>query len=61
VTQEGWSVDEAAEGAGISVRTVYKWLARFEEEGLAGLADRSSRPKRSPTQIPKGCQDLVPM
>jgi transposase InsO family protein len=27
-------------------RTAYKWLARFKAEGAAGLADRSSRPRR---------------
>ncbi len=59
ITEEGWTVDEAAEAAGISVRTVYKWLARFEDEGTAGLVDRSSRPKRSPTQVPRGWQELV--
>jgi transposase InsO family protein len=59
VTQEGWTVDDAAEAAGISVRTVYKWLARFENEGLSGLADRSSRPKRTPSAVPRSWQDLV--
>jgi transposase InsO family protein len=33
---------------GVSERTARKWLARFRREGLAGLHDRSSRPKRSP-------------
>ena len=28
----------------------YKWLARFRAEGRAGLVDRSSRPRRSPTR-----------
>jgi len=51
VTREGWSVVEAAQAAGISRRTAYKWLQRFRIEGLAGLADRSSRPHRSPTQL----------
>ena len=37
----------AAEAAGASVRTARKWLKRFEQEGLAGLADRSSRPSRT--------------
>lgn len=32
----------------ISPNTVYKWLRRFAEEGLAGLAQRSSRPHRCP-------------
>ena len=37
---------EAAASAGVSVRTVYKWLLRFRVEGTAGLMDRSSRPRR---------------
>ena len=32
----------------VSIRTVFKWLARFRAEGLCGLRDRSSRPKCSP-------------
>ncbi len=36
----------AAAAAGVSQRTVYKLLARFKKEGLAGLRDRGSRPKR---------------
>ena len=35
----------------VSVRTVFKWLARFRAEGRAGLHDRSSRPKCSPRTI----------
>lgn len=48
VRQEGWTVAAAADAAGVSRRTAYKWLARFDQEGLAGLQDRSSRPHRSP-------------
>lgn len=36
----------ASAAAGVSVRTIYKWLARFRNEGSAGLCDRASRPKR---------------
>ena len=35
---------------GVSRATAYKWLARFESEGTAGLLDRSSRPHRSPSR-----------
>lgn len=35
-----------ARALGVSVRTVHKWLSRFRTEGVAGLADRSSRPHR---------------
>ncbi|WP_295907182.1 leucine zipper domain-containing protein, partial [uncultured Xanthomonas sp.] len=41
----GLRVEEAAHAAGVSVRTAYKWLRRFKEEGTAGLMDRSSRPR----------------
>jgi len=40
------SVPLAAEMAGFSERTGYKWLSRFQAQGEAGLRDRSSRPRR---------------
>ena len=52
VIDEGWSVSAAAAAAGISERTVYRWLERFRQEGAKGLIDRSSRPLRSPRQLP---------
>jgi transposase len=48
VIGEGWSVTAAAAAAGVSERTVYRWLERFRAEGEGGLLDRSSAPKRSP-------------
>jgi transposase InsO family protein len=44
----------AAVGAavGVSERTVRKWLGRYAAEAAAGLADRSSRPRRSPGATP---------
>jgi transposase-like protein len=36
----------ASVAAGVSLRTAYKWLSRFRNEGSAGLRDRRSRPKR---------------
>jgi transposase InsO family protein len=52
VIEEGWSVSAAAAAAGISERTVYRWLGRWRQEGAHGLIDRSSRPQRSPGQLP---------
>jgi transposase InsO family protein len=46
--QHGLRVEEAAQAAGVSVRTAYKWLKRFREEGETGLQDRSSRPRHCP-------------
>ena len=59
VTEEGWTARAAAEAAGISARTAYKWLRRFKLEGLAGLADRTSKPLRSPTRLPFETGQLV--
>ena len=52
VSELGWSVRAAAEAAGVTERTVYRWLARFRAEGQAGLADRCSAPKRIPHRTP---------
>jgi transposase InsO family protein len=45
VEGDGWTVQQAAESAGVSERTARKWLARWRAEGEAGLFDRSSAPK----------------
>jgi transposase InsO family protein len=52
VIEEGWSVSDAAAAAGISQRTVYRWLGRWRQDGPDGLLDRSSRPLSSPAQLP---------
>jgi transposase-like protein len=44
----GWPVKAAASAAGVSVHTVYKWLARYRNEGRSGLIDRSSAPRVCP-------------
>src|SRR3954462_6809590 len=46
VLEEGLTLTEAAEAAGVSVRTAGKWVRRYEEEGEAGLLDRSSAPRQ---------------
>jgi transposase InsO family protein len=48
VLEHGWSVTAAAEAAGVSERTVWRWLARYRAEGPGGLCDRSSAPQRIP-------------
>lgn len=44
---EGWSVGEIAEAAGVSIRTVHKWLARKSAE------NRSSRARRVANRLPE--------
>ena len=48
VEEEGWTLMQAAEAAGVSVRTLSKWLARFRAEGEQALSDRSSAPRSIP-------------
>jgi transposase InsO family protein len=44
--REGQAPRAVAAALGVDRKTVKKWVARFEAEGSAGLADRSSRPHR---------------
>ena len=48
----GEKATTVAAGAGVSVRTVWKWVQRFREQGGA-LEDRSSRPARIARQLPR--------
>jgi transposase InsO family protein len=50
----------AAAAHHVSVPTARKWVGRYLAEGEAGLADRSSRPRRSPRAIaPAKAQAIV--
>jgi hypothetical protein len=46
VVDQGWTLRSAAEAAGVSVRCAREWVGRYRVEGEAGLADRSSAPRR---------------
>ncbi|MCC6382512.1 MAG: IS481 family transposase [Dehalococcoidia bacterium] len=46
--EEGWTQAEVAEAQGVSRSTVSKWWRRYQDEGIAGLKDRSSAPRRLP-------------
>ena len=48
----GESVIEVAAQVGVSRQTVHSWLARYRDEGLGGLMDRSNRPEFCPHQSP---------
>jgi transposase InsO family protein len=54
VRHDDWTVTEAADAAGCSERTAYRWLARFDA-GEA-MTDRSSAPHTVPGRTP---QDVV--
>lgn len=48
--ESGANVSELCREFGISRKTAYKWVQRFKERGLDGLADMSRRPHGSPLQ-----------
>jgi transposase InsO family protein len=48
VVEEGWPLRRAAERFQCSPGTAKRWADRYRAEGAAGMADRSSRPHRSP-------------
>ncbi|MFB9691503.1 IS481 family transposase [Amorphoplanes digitatis] len=55
----GSTVTDVAERFGVCRQTVHEWLARYRDDGLTGLADRSSRPRRSPGQTAPEVEALV--
>lgn len=46
-------------GFGIAPKTGYKWLQRYADAGVAGLADRSRRPTHSPHRTPDPVVDQI--
>ena len=57
VRHEAWTVAEAAEAAGCSERTCYRWLARYDL-GEA-LTDRSSAPRSVPGRTAPETEALI--
>jgi transposase InsO family protein len=53
IVQDGWKPSEAAKMFMVSTVTARKWAARWRTEGSAGMQDRSSRPRSSPTRTPR--------
>jgi transposase InsO family protein len=45
---DGVRLTEVAAEIGVSRQSVHSWVGRYREAGLAGLADRSRRPRSSP-------------
>ena len=59
VISDGLSISQVASKVGVSRQTLHAWLARYEAEGLEGLADRSHRPRRCPHQMPAAVEAVV--
>jgi transposase InsO family protein len=59
VIEQGWSLTEAAEAAGVSERSCSKWIKRYRAEGDAGLLDRSSAQKSIPHRTPDELVEVI--
>ena len=59
VLVEGWSLALAAEAAGVSERSAWKWVDRFRREGEQGLEDRSSAPASVPSRTSAEREQLI--
>jgi transposase InsO family protein len=55
----GWRQAHIAAAMGVSRKCVGTWIARYATEGVAGLEDRSSRPRTSPTRTPAEVEDRI--
>lgn len=51
--QAGWAKAHIAKAMGVSRKCVHTWVSRYETDGEAGLADRSSRPHCTPGRTPR--------
>jgi transposase InsO family protein len=57
--EHGLSNAQAARQFNTTPKTVAKWVARYQAEGVVGLRDRSSKPLSSPSQIPLATANTV--
>ena len=53
IVDGNWDIPRAAERFDVSWKTAKKWADRYEEEGPAGMYDRSSRPHHQPNRTPQ--------
>ena len=54
-----YTMTELCHRYGVSRKTGYKWLRRFEDDGFDGLRDRSRRPHSCPHRTPDECVEAI--
>ena len=59
VEEDLYTMTELCERYGISRVTGHKWLRRFREHGVSGLADRSRAPEHCPHRTPAAIVELL--
>jgi transposase InsO family protein len=57
--EAGRPVTHVAAEMGVSRPTAYKWWRRWQDEGVDGLVDRSSRPHRCPHRTPPALEAQI--
>jgi len=56
---EGTNISALCKRFGITRCTGYKWLARFEEQGIEGLKEKHRKPLTSPNQTDSSSEKIV--
>lgn len=59
ILTDGLSVSQAAREAGVSRKTIYKFLSRRRADATGSLSDRSRRPQRSPLRSESSLEEAV--
>ena len=59
IREQGWKPAHAAKAQGVSRPCAYRWVKRYDEEGIDGLHDRSSRPHHCPHQTPAEVEEAI--
>ena len=57
--KEEWSFAELCRRYGVSAKTGYKWVKRYEAEGIEGLRERSRAPHGHSHEVVKEVADAV--
>jgi len=56
---KGYSITELSEMYGVSRNTVYKWIGRYERDGLESLKERARAPLNHPNATPRDIADII--
>lgn len=56
---QDWSMAELCRDYGITRKTGYKWISRYEEEGPDGLGNQSRAPHRHPNQTSEEVEQAI--
>ena len=59
LAKNGGNISRLCKHFGISRKTGYKWLERFQSSGQTGLENLSRRPVHSPGRISRGIEEAI--